>query len=91
MIMNDTGSLYTNSKIEKAFEEKNKNNFMTHKANKIHKFAETLFMPKTCYEGQIGKTGLMRPLRFSNLSSKPVNSVDNILKKISSSPVSYYL
>lgn len=89
MIMNDAGSLYTNSKIEKAFEEKNNSNFMIHKINQNKKFTETLFMPKTCYEGQIGKTGLMRPVRFSNFSSNPINSEDNTLKKVLSSPVSY--
>jgi hypothetical protein len=37
MVMQDAGSLYTNSKIEKAFEEKNNNNSLTLNAQNMGK------------------------------------------------------
>mmetsp|Transcript_37740 Transcript_37740/g.37274 ORF Transcript_37740/g.37274 Transcript_37740/m.37274 type:complete len:93 (+) Transcript_37740:306-584(+) len=70
------GNLYTNSRIEKAFEQKRKSEIMPGIARMRTKSMkrETLFMPKTPYEGIIGNTGLMQPSKFTGYKEKGIKT-----------------
>ena len=72
MITPDASTLYTNSKIEKAFEAKAQSlkTYSSPHQKCSSRRKESLFMPKTPYEGIIGKTGLMKPSKFSGYKEK---------------------
>ena len=86
MVLPETGSLYTNSKIEKALENKLKNNQtnILSLKNSNTRRKESLFIPKTPYEGVIANTGLMQPVRFSGYKEKGKNKQNHLKTSLSS-------